>query len=100
MNSTWACRQTRPENNGAKVFRRATNSGGKDSKEHHFQGHLHTTVPSQNGQSRAKKSKLSWRACWMLVFASFRVSPHGVTTLRVHSNACAAFARLRITKSS
>src|SRR5438270_11346746 len=54
IKSTCACRQTRSENNGAKVFRRATNSGGKDSKQDHFRGHLHTTVPSRNGQSRAK----------------------------------------------
>src|SRR4051812_11238372 len=54
IKSTCACRQTRSENNGAKVFKRETNSGGKDSKEDHFLGHLYTTVPSRNGQSRAK----------------------------------------------
>src|SRR3954471_22716934 len=59
INSTCACRQTRPENNGAKVFRRATNSGGKDSKQDHFLGHLHTTAPSRNGQSRAQEVQSS-----------------------------------------
>src|SRR3982751_4965101 len=59
INSTCACRQTRPENNGAKVFRRATNSGGKDSKQDHFLGHLHTTAPSRNGQSRAYDTDLT-----------------------------------------
>src|SRR3954466_7742790 len=52
--NTGAGNQTRRENKGAKALRTEANSGGKDGKQDHFPGHLYTTDPSRNGQSRAQ----------------------------------------------
>src|SRR3954469_5241092 len=49
--STCVYRQTRGENKGAKTLKRETNNGGNDD---HFPGHLHSTAPLRNGQSRAQ----------------------------------------------
>jgi hypothetical protein len=54
INSTWAWRQTESENKGAKVLKRETNNGGKDSKQDHFPSYLYVTGHLRNGQSRAK----------------------------------------------
>src|SRR4051812_42642900 len=54
-NNTCAWSQTRRENKGAKTLRTEANSGGKDGKQDHFPGHLYTTDPSRNGQSRANE---------------------------------------------
>src|SRR3954454_14512465 len=58
IRSTCACRQTRSENNGAKVLKNEMNNGGKDSKEAHFPSHLHSTGPLQNGPSRGMRGCL------------------------------------------
>src|SRR3982751_4687867 len=61
--NTCAWSQTRRENKGVKVLRTAANSGGRESKQDHFPGHLHTTVLSSNGQSRAEMPSTLLEVC-------------------------------------
>src|SRR6266849_1836589 len=63
---------------------------------------IHMTIlpKTMRPERISQKVEKSLRACLMLVFASFSVSPIRVITLRFQFSASAAQPRLRITKSS